>query len=112
VALNNVGRGPLSAEAAADAILAGERRGGRPADTTTVAATESTVRLLERATEASEPVRVAYVEADGAPGERLLTPLDVAAGVLRAVDRRGAQVVTIPLSRISRVRPEPRGQLD
>ena len=39
--------------------------------------------------------------------ERELAPLDLAAGSVRAVDRASAQVVTIPLARISAVSPVP-----
>jgi hypothetical protein len=34
-----------------------------------------------------------------------LKPLDLAAGAVRGLDRQSAQVVSIPLSRISAVRP-------
>ena len=39
--------------------------------------------------------------------KRELAPLDLTAGSVRAVDRSSAQVVTIPLARISRVGAEP-----
>jgi hypothetical protein len=95
----------ITAAEAADAILAGEQRTGRPTPAQTQTATDSTLRLLQLATEAADAVRVAYVGPDGTPIERELTPLDLAAGVMRAVDRDGAQVVTIPLARISDVQP-------
>jgi hypothetical protein len=45
------------------------------------------------------------VTSDGSPAERVLKPLDLAAGTIRGLDRHSAQVVSIPLSRISAVRP-------
>jgi hypothetical protein len=95
----------ITAAEAADAILAGAQRTGRPTPAQTQTSTDSTLRLLQLATEAADAVRVAYVGPDGTPIERELTPLDLAAGVMRAVDRDGAQVVTIPLARISDVQP-------
>ena len=46
-------------------------------------------------------MRVGYVAADGSWTERELAPLDLTGGAVRAVDRSNAQVVTIPLARIS-----------
>ena len=68
-------------------------------------ATEVTVDRLRSATQQAQAVRVGYVTADGQPCERELAPLDLAAGAVRAVDRASAQVVTIPLARISSVSP-------
>ena len=55
------------------------------------------------------PVRRALctspISSDGSPAERVLKPLDLAAGTVRGLDRQSAQVVSIPLSRISAVRP-------
>jgi hypothetical protein len=45
------------------------------------------------------------VTADGRPAERELSPLGLAAGMMRAVDRANAQVLNIPLARISSVGP-------
>jgi hypothetical protein len=67
--------------------------------------TEVTLDRLRSATEQARPVRVGYVTADGRAVERELSPLDLAAGTVRGVDRESAQVVTIPLARISAVIP-------
>ena len=67
--------------------------------------TEEAVDQLRSATQQARPVRVRYVTADGQPTERELAPLDLAAGAIRAVDRDTAQVITIPLARISSVLP-------
>ena len=68
-----------------------------------------TLDRLRSATRQARPVRVGYVTADGRAVERELSPLDLAAGAVRGVDRESAQVVTIPLARISAVIPMPRG---
>jgi hypothetical protein len=81
-----------SATDAAKTILAGETAGS--------AASE-----LAQATREARPVHVAYVTSDGSPAERVLKPLDLAAGTIRGLDRHSAQMVSIPLSRISAVRP-------
>jgi Helicase conserved C-terminal domain len=94
-----------SAAAVAAALLARERVqrvNGQPATPTT---TEDTVEQLRSATRAAMPVRVVYVNADGSRAERELAPLDLTAGAVRAVDRRSAQIVTIPLARIASVVP-------
>jgi hypothetical protein len=59
---------------------------------------------LAQATRDARPVHVAFVSSDGRPSERELRPLELAAGTVRGVDRHSAQVVSIPLSRISAVR--------
>ena len=83
---------PGSAAAAARKMVAGDAAGA--------AADE-----LAQATREARPVHVAYVSSDGSPAERVLKPLDLAAGTVRGLDRQSAQVVSIPLSRISAVRP-------
>lgn len=65
--------------------------------------TDEALALLRRATRDAVPVRVGYVSADGSRAERELVPLDLSDGVVRAVDRASAEVVTIPLARISNV---------
>jgi hypothetical protein len=92
-----------SAEAATAAVLAGERAGRAPLPP----GTESILDLLETATATARPIRVGYVAADGAAAERELAPLDLGDGRMRAVDRRTAQVVSIPLARISSVNLVP-----
>ena len=67
--------------------------------------TDAAVHALRSATQEARPVRVQYVTADGQPTERELAPLDLGAGTVRAVDRDTAQVITIPLARISSVFP-------
>lgn len=101
---------PTPVEAAA-AITASEsrhsellaRRTAVPAEP--AASTEQTLRELQAARMDAQPVRVSYVAADGQPTERQLNPLELAAGMMRAVDRANAQVLSIPLSRISSVGP-------
>ena len=97
-----------SAAAVAADLVARERRrrvNGQPATTATM---EGTVEQLRSATGAALPVRVIYVTADGSKAERELAPLDLSAGVVRAVDRDSAQIVTIPLARIASVVPSRR----
>jgi hypothetical protein len=98
------GKALTSAAEVAAALLECERRplvNGLPAGVTT----EGTVEQLRSATRAGMPVRVVYVNADGSRAERHLAPLDLTAGAVRAVDRDSAQIVTIPLARISSVIP-------
>jgi hypothetical protein len=78
--------------AAAETILSAESAGTAAAE-------------LAEATREARPVHVAYVSSDGSPAERVLRPLDLAAGTVRGLDRQSDQVVSIPLSRISAVRP-------
>jgi hypothetical protein len=73
------------------------------------ASTEDTLRELQSAAAGAQPVRVVYVTADGRPAERELSPLGLAAGMMRAVDRANAQVLNIPLARISSVGPVTKG---
>jgi hypothetical protein len=82
---------PFSASAAAELLLARE-------------AASSAADELAQATRDARPVHVAFVSSDGSPSERELRPLELAAGTVRGVDRHSAQVVSIPLSRISAVR--------
>lgn len=72
---------------------------------TTAPATELTLDRLRTATRQAQAVRVDYVTADGRTVERELSLLDLVSGSVRAVDRASAQVVTIPLARISAVSP-------
>jgi hypothetical protein len=97
-----------SAAAVAADLVGRERRhrvNGQPGTTAT---TEGTVEQLRSATGAALPVRIVYVNADGSRAERELAPLDLSAGVVRAVDRDSAQIVTIPLARIASVVPASR----
>lgn len=100
------GPGSIEATEVADAILGGEQRGSRPHAAQTRALTDTTLARLEAATAAAETVRVRWVGADGTPAVRDLNPLDLSGGVLRAVDRANASVVTIPLGRVSAVGPD------
>lgn len=95
--------GFVPATEAADAMLAAEHRAGRPSAAETQISTDATLHLLQTATSAADLVRVCYVGPDGTPVERALTPLDLSSGLLRAVDRDSAQVLSIPLARISAV---------
>jgi Helicase conserved C-terminal domain len=100
---------PVASAAAVAADLVGrERRHGVNGQPGTTATTEGTVEQLRSATGAALPVRIVYVNADGSPAERELAPLDLSAGVVRAVDRDSAQIVTIPLARIASVVPASR----
>ena len=86
------------------ALLAADRfEPARPA--ATGATIDEALDRLRTATREARPVRVTYVNADGRPTEREVAPLDLAAGAVRAVDRASAQVITIPLARISAVAP-------
>ena len=99
------GRRRRPAELAAT-LLAGERaHPARQRSGALAASTDAAVNALRSATQEARPVRVRYVTADGQPAERELAPLDLGAGAVRAVDRDTAQVVTIPLARISSVFP-------
>ena len=87
---------PRTADVAAAVIAADQR-----------AATASTAAAalddLRAATRDGLPVRVTWVENDGRSTQRDLAPLDLSAGLVRAVDRTNAQIVTIALSRIANV---------
>jgi hypothetical protein len=94
--------GRVSTEDVADALLRPEATAaGRDPD---VASLEQTMAELREAVESARPLTVGYVQPDGELVERQLTPLDLAAGALRAIDLSSAQVATIPLARISTVR--------
>ncbi len=106
---------PVTAAQAAAAITAVEDRRRQLLPDEPVSApkpgssTEETLRELESAATAASTVTVRYVAADGHPTERELNPVDIAAGMMRAVDRASAQVVNIPLARISSVGPATDG---
>lgn len=99
---------PADAAAAINAVETRRRqlRAAAPAPPLYPASsTEETLRQLQSATLKATALNVRYVAADGQPDERELKPLDLAAGMMRAVDRANAQVLNIPLARISSVRP-------
>ena len=106
--------GPPTAEPAevAAALLAAERNHPRNRAEEGADPTEQTLERLRTATREASPVWVGYVAADGSRTERELAPLDLSGGTVRAVDRSSAQVVTIPLARISFVGEGPRAPLD
>ena len=110
----HVGARPATAPPAevAAALLAVERQHPRPVAEGDADSTEAALERLRWATQEASPVWVGYVTDDGTSTARELAPLDLTAGALRAVDRAGAQVVTIPLARISSVGSEPPGALD
>nr|WP_232530772.1 helicase-associated domain-containing protein [Microlunatus antarcticus] len=89
---------PRTADVAAAVIAADQRA----ATATTAAAALDDLRA---ATRDGLPVRVTWVENDGRSTQRDLAPLDLSAGLVRAVDRTNAQIVTIALSRIAAVEP-------
>lgn len=83
-----------------------------PGGATSASSTEDALERLRWATREASPVWVGYVTADGSSTSRELAPLDLTGGALRAVDRAGAQVVTIPLARISFVGSQAPSHLD
>ena len=89
---------PRTADVAAAVVAADQRA----ATATTAAAALDDLRA---ATRDGLPVRVTWVENDGRSTQRDLAPLDLSAGLVRAVDRTNAQIVTIALSRIAAVEP-------
>ncbi len=105
---------PATAQPAevAEALLAAERdHPRRNAEVARAASagpraqdTDEALALLRAATREAVGVLVGYVSADGSRAERELVPLDLSGGTVRAVDRASAEVITIPLARISFVR--------
>ncbi len=89
---------PRTADVAAAVVAADQRY----ATASTAAAALDDLRV---ATRDGLPVRVTWVENDGRSTQRDLAPLDLSAGLVRAVDRTNAQIVTIALSRIAAVEP-------
>ena len=87
---------PRTADVAAAVVAADQRA----ATASTAAAALDDLRI---ATRDGLPVRVTWVENDGRSTQRDLAPLDLSAGLVRAVDRTNAQIVTIALSRIAAV---------
>ncbi len=94
---------PLSAPArvadVAAAVVAADQRAA------TASSAAAALDDLRAATRDGLPVRVTWVENDGRSTQRDLAPLDLSAGLVRAVDRTNAQIVTIALSRIAAVDP-------
>lgn len=88
---------------AAGSLLAAEQRAA--AGSATAAALDD----LRAATRDGAPVRLTWVGADGRSTVRELAPLDLRAGLVRAVDRGSAEIVTIALSRIAAVSRIPTG---
>jgi hypothetical protein len=94
-----------AAEIAAALMAAEREHPARREPRVSEGSTEEAMQQLRTATLEARPVRVSYVTADGSPAERELSPVDLAAGSVRAVDHANATVVTIPLARISSVIP-------
>ncbi len=87
-------------------ILAAERDHPRrrpSAHRAPAGSTDDALDELRTAARDASRVRVRFVTADGSPAERELSPLDLEAGSVRAVDLESAKVITIPLARISSV---------
>jgi hypothetical protein len=109
-------RPDVQAGEAAVAVLVGEqnrhdRRPRSSAGPLGVADPRGTAENLERLTsaqQASESVRIRYVAADGRPAERELRAVQAEAGLIRGTDATSAQLVSIPLSRVSSVGPAVR----
>ncbi len=105
----------LDPETAADAVLGADRRRPDgpegPAGTDVhhlgqdPGTTEDALASLTEAALARRPVRVSYVSLDGSHNERLLDGVRLIPGLVRATDPRTEESVTIPLARISAVRP-------
>jgi len=89
---------PRAADVAA-AVVAADQRAA------TASSAAAALDDLRAATRDGLPVRVTWVENDGRSTQRDLAPLDLSAGLVRAVDRSNAQIVTIALSRIAAVEP-------
>ena len=70
-----------------------------PADVATV------LIQLSQAMARRSPVWVAYVDGEGRVGQRLVEPIEVAAGRLQAFDRSTARILTVPIARVTRVTP-------
>ncbi|GAA2112143.1 helicase-associated domain-containing protein [Microlunatus panaciterrae] len=100
----------VSAGEAAAAVIAAERQQRRGAEARI--STDETLARLTAAAQSEGKVRVVYVASDGTQAERDLSPLGLGAGHVRAVDLTNSQVVTIPLARISAVRPATSDDLD
>ena len=109
-------RPDVQASEAAAAVLLGEqtrhdRRSRSPVASVTGPDTRGTAENLERlasAQRASESVRIRYVAADGQPAERELRSVQADAGLVQGTDATSAQLVSIPLSRVSSVGPAMR----
>ncbi len=100
---------PSAAEEVAAALITAERDHPVRREPLPGTSTAEALEQLRSATRAAVPVLVAYVSDDGSPTRRELSPLDLAAGSVRAVDLESAKVVTIPLARISSVSPATSG---
>ena len=94
---------PLDPRRVAAALLAAEQRAA--VGSATVAALDD----LRAAARDGVPVRLTWVGTDGHSTVRELAPLDLSAGLVRAVDRGSAEIVTIALSRIAAVSRLPSG---
>lgn len=103
---------PAPAAEVAAALLAAERHHRVRREPPTYGGAEEALSQLRTATREAASVVVGYVTADGTPAERELSPLDMGAGTVRAVDLASAQVVTIPLARISSVGPSRSGHIE
>lgn len=86
---------------AAAAILAAERR-------LPPAPTSDGIDILSAAVGTEATVEVTVVGPDGTPAKRTLRPLTVGDGIVRAVDSESNEIVSIPVTRISTARSEPR----
>ncbi|MBA8794686.1 hypothetical protein FHX74_002305 [Friedmanniella endophytica] len=88
-------------EEVADAVLAADARRGSVPEPDTAGALE----LLTDAARAGRPVRIGWVDPDGDRTERVLDGLSLSPGLVRATDPATDETVSIPLARISVVRP-------
>ncbi len=98
---------PLGPERAASALRAAHERAA--IGSSTAAAIATALDDLRSATRDGVPVQLTWVGADGRSTVRELAPLDLSAGLVRAVDRTSAEVVTVALSRIAAVSRVPSG---
>ena len=96
-----------TADEAAAAILAAERRlpTQQPAATDSLAG--DGIDLLTEAARTDRTVLVTVVGPDGTPRSRTLRPVTVADGTVRAVDQESNEIVSVPISRIASARRDP-----
>jgi hypothetical protein len=61
--------------------------------------------LLQDAVRTKQRLTISYVDPDGTPAARELDPVRVGEGTVRGVDPRTAEMISLPISRISVVKP-------
>jgi hypothetical protein len=94
------GPGLASPEEVAAALLAAGTDATDAAAVEEPATVTENLHRLHAAVRAGRPIMLRYVTDDGSETERRLSPLDLAAGRLRAVDLVTGRIISIPLARI------------